>query len=215
MLDGNERLRKSTARSSYHGKFQPRGEGLENRLLMAIDLGGTTPTLNPNIATAPNGMDFAGAQIGQGAGFSVADVGNVVSSSPYDDFVIGAPTVGSTPATIGTGINSAAYLIFGSQTVGLTTVTDWIGKNAAGNFNYSPTDRVGDLGQMTNPPNANVDIQTNPINGDQLDFPFPAIKFVNTVNLVSKLGVSVAGVRLPSGAGAILFGAPAHSTATS
>jgi len=209
MLFGNRRPRKLTARGPRYGTFRPRSERLEDRTLLAIDLGGTLPSISPNIATAPFGMDFGGNQIGQGAGWSVADVGNVVASSPYDDFVIGAPTVSSTPSTLGTGVNSAVYLIFGSQTVGLTTVTDWIGKNpTTGAFNYTPNDRVGDLGQLTMPSNPTPATQINPITGATLGFPFPAIKFVNLVNLQSMVGASVAGLRLPSGQGAILFGAP-------
>ncbi len=208
MLFVNRRARKLSERGSSHGFFRPRCEWLENKVLMAIDLGGTLPSLSPNIATAPFGIDVAGpaSTVTGGAGFSVADVGNLVSTQPYDDFVIGAPTVATTPGTIGNGIGSAAYLVFGSQTVGLTTATDWIAKNTTTNqFNYTPNDRLADLGQLTstNPP-----AQVNPITGTDLDFPFPMIKFVDLVNTQSMLGASVAGLRLPGGAGAILIGAP-------
>jgi hypothetical protein len=148
-------------------------------------------------------MDFGGAQASQGAGYSVADVGDV-NGTGYDDVVIGSPTVGSTPQTIGTGVDSAVYLIFGSQTVNVSSVTDWIGQTD-GMYNYTSNDRVGDLGQLTN---AKPAVQTNPINGATLDFPFPGIKFINTVSTTSMLGASVAGVRLANGQGGILIGAP-------
>ncbi len=211
MLFGNRRPRKLTARGLVPETFRPRSEPLEARLLMAIDLGGTLPSISPTIATAPFGIGVGGNQISQGAGFSVADVGNVVSGTSFDDFVIGAPTVSTSPGTIGTGINAAAYLVFGSQTItgtGMSTVTDWIGKNGSNAFNYTPNDRIADLGQVTSPANATPTTQINPITGTAVDFPFAAIKFVNTINLQSMLGVSVAGLRLPSGQGAILFGAP-------
>ena len=208
MLFGNRRPRKLAARGLSHETFELRAEPLEARLLLAIDLGGTLPSISPNIATAPFGIGLGNNQISQGAGFSVADVGNLVSGTPYDDFVIGAPTVGTSPSTIGSGVNSAVYLVFGSQTVGVTSVTDWIGKNSAGAFNYTPNDRIGDLGQLTSPDNATPTSQTNPITNTALDFPFAAVKFINTVNLQSMVGVSAAGLRLPNGQGAILFGAP-------
>jgi hypothetical protein len=148
-------------------------------------------------------MDFGGAQASQGAGYSVADVGDV-NGTGYDDIVIGSPTVGSTPQTIGTGAGSAVYLIFGSQTVNVSTVTDWIGQTN-GLYNYTPSDRVGDLGQLTN---QDPGVQTDPITSAALAFPFPGIEFVDTVSAQSMLGASVAGVRLGDGQGGILIGAP-------
>ncbi len=200
----DSRPRKTPGLKRGNVSFRPSADILEDKVLLAIDLGGTLPTLSPNIATVPYGMDFPGATASQGTGYSVADVGSV-NGTGYDDFVFGAPTVTSNPSTIGSGVGAAVYLIFGSQTVGVSTVTDWIGKNGSGVFNYTPNDRVGDLGQITN---TNPAIQTNPITGDQLDFPFPGIKFVSLVNLQSMLGASVTGITLSGGQRAILIGAP-------
>jgi hypothetical protein len=200
----DSRSRKAPGRGRTNQAFRPDGDVLEDKLLLAIDLGGTLPSLSPGIATAPFGIDFPGATAGQGAGFSVADVGDL-NGTGYDDFVIGAPTVGSPPSSIGSGINAAVYLVFGSQTVGVSTATDWIGKNSANVFNYTPNDRVGDLGQITN---TNPAVQVNPITGDDLDFPFPGIKFVNLTNLQSMAGASVTGITLSGGQRAILIGAP-------
>jgi len=205
-----------TARRHDSAVFRPRGEQLEAKILMAIDLGGTLPTINPNIASVPYGMDFSGPVSAStntappGAGFSVADVGSL-NGTGYDDLLVGAPSLSPTaaipPATLGTGINAAAYLVFGSQTVNQTTVTDWIGQTN-GVFNYTPDNRVSDLGQQISTTPA---VQTNPITGVQAKFPFPGVKFVTLLNPLSMLGASVAGVRLStaSGAqGAILIGAP-------
>ena len=58
MLFGNRRPRKSDARRRSHDIHRPRGEQLEDRTLLSVDLGGTSPPANPLIATAPYGMDF-------------------------------------------------------------------------------------------------------------------------------------------------------------
>ena len=81
-----------------------------------------------------------------GAGYSVADVGDV-NGTGYDDIAIGCPTLGSTPQTLGLGIDSEVYLVFGSQTASMLTVTDWLGQTN-GAYNYTASDRVGDLGQI-------------------------------------------------------------------
>ena len=60
MLFGNRRPRKSDARRRSHDIHRPRGEQLEDRTLLSVNLGGTAPPSNPLIATAPFGMDFAG-----------------------------------------------------------------------------------------------------------------------------------------------------------
>jgi hypothetical protein len=173
---------------------------------MSIDLGGTSPPALPIIASAPFGMDFAGATQNLGSGWSVANVGDV-NGTGFDDFVIGSPTVGSTPGTLGGGVGSTVYLVLGSQTsqgVGVApTITNWLATNSTGQLLYTANDRVGSLGQLGLVP------QTNPISGTNLTFPFPGVTFqTSTLNLTSNLGASVAGLRLPSGQGAILIGAP-------
>src|SRR5438094_6766593 len=84
MLFGNRRPRKLDARRRHGGAsaYRPQGERLENKLLLAIDLGGTTPPATPIIAAAPFGFDFAGGPTSTGAttpgdGWSVANVGDV------------------------------------------------------------------------------------------------------------------------------------------
>ncbi len=74
-------------------------------------------------------------------------------------------------------------------------------------FNYTPNDRVGDLGQLAS---SNPADQTNPITGGTLDFPFAGIKFETNplIDPTPMLGASVAGLRTASGQGAILIGAP-------
>jgi hypothetical protein len=188
-----------------------RANQLEGRTLLSIDLGGTAPTANPVIATAPFGFAFGGSShtstgtpvTNGGAGWSVSDVGDV-NSDGYDDFLIGGPTVSSiqagTGAAIGSGAGSAAYLIFGSRSVNAAGITDWIGKTSSGAFQYTADNRVGDLGELGLP------TQTNPISGaTPLGFPFAGVAF--TTSTPSQLGASVSTVKIGNTYG-LLIGAP-------
>ncbi len=215
MLFGNRRPRHSVARRRSKEAIRPVGEQLEDRMLLTIDLGGTVPSTNPNIANAPYGMDFglvtpptSGTPvINAGAGWSVSDLGSLTSNG-YDDFAIGAPTVSSTspPSTLGTGIGGSVFLVFGSQSLTSSTITDWIGKTASGTYQYTANDRVGDLGQLVAPsPTAT---QTNPITGTNVSFPFPYVQFYSQTNQLSGAGASVSSVRLPNGNYGLLIGAP-------
>ena len=53
MFFGNRRPRNLTARQHDSTVFQPRGEQLEAKILMAINLGGTSTTVLPLIAVGP------------------------------------------------------------------------------------------------------------------------------------------------------------------
>jgi hypothetical protein len=196
--------------------FQPSGEWLEERRLLTTELGGNNAAVGqlPAIANVPYGMDFGGANTSptggallQGAGWSVADVGSV-NGAPYDDFVIGAPTVGNAggpPNILGSGANSAVYLVFGSQTAPSAAVQDWIGKTGTV-YNYIPNNRVGDLGLSQ----LGQATQQNPITGTgggNLKYPFAGLTLYTGSNLNSNLGASVAGLQV-GGVGAILLGAP-------
>ena len=115
MLFVNRRARKSNERRASHAYFHPRCEGLEAKILMTIDLGGTTAGSNPTIAIAPFGMDFGGTTVPgtsttitfTGAGTAVADLGDV-NGDGYEDFAIAAPGI-KRPA------DSYVSVIFGSN----------------------------------------------------------------------------------------------------
>ncbi|GAC1470523.1 MAG: hypothetical protein NVSMB9_15700 [Isosphaeraceae bacterium] len=194
MLFGNREPRSLVARR--RGAFLPKGEGLENRLLMAIDIGGTTPPVLPNFATVPYGVALAGNESVGGAGFSVTDVGDLTGSG-YDDFVVGGPTVTDQGGQLmlGVGNNATAYLIFGSRTTNAGAISDWL-------LN-TPVQRVGDLSQLGNTPTG----QQNPVNGAQ-GYPFAGIKFVTSQEPGSQLGASVAAAGRINGLPAFLIGAP-------
>ena len=200
MFLGKSRARSKGTRRSFT-EYRPVGDQLEDKVLLSIDLGGTPPSISPHIATAPYGMAFGGATPSQGAGFSVADAPSL-NGSGYDAYVIGAPTVGSNPGTIGSGAG-AAYLVFGSQTVGVNTPTDWLSTINP----YTAGDRVGDLGQL------GAASQTNPITSTALGFPFAGITFVASSQTQGMLGASVAGLTLANGQGAIVIGAPGATDA--
>ncbi len=199
-------LGKSRARSQGTRRpgvdFRPHGDQLENKILMSIDLGGTGASISPHIATAPYGMDFGAATPSQGAGYSVADIPSLTNTG-YDSFVIGAPTVGTTPNAIGNGAG-AVYVVFASQTVGNATPTDWFSTVLP----YTTGDRVGDLATI------GATTQTNPITNTALGFPFAGLTFVASSQTVGMLGASVAGLTLANGQPAILIGAPGGTDST-
>ena len=207
------------------GEFRPRGEDLEARLLLSIDLGGappgigsdtsptrTTPlpaitgdTLSPS-PTQAYGVDLASTQQGQAAGYSVTDVGDLLGNG-YDDFVVGAP--GVTTAGGATAQSAVAYLIFGSMTTNSSTISDWLNINA--NFGNSGVGRVGNLNQLGN----SVANQQDPYNGlgvsstgQQLSYPFNGVKFITSQTTDSELGESVAAAIGVNGQNSFLIGAP-------
>ena len=199
MLFGNRRPRKITARRHDVPVFQPMAEPLEAKILMTTDLGGTSPPALPFMATAPFGVDFGASTAGGGAGFSVADVGDLVNSG-YDDLLIGAPTV-SNPSTVGSGTGNV-YLVLGSQYVNgsnAKAVQNWL--NTTNGPNLASNDRVGNLAQL------GAATQQNPISNTNVTFPFSGITFTG----VASLGASVAGVELSSGVNGILIGAPSSN----
>lgn len=229
MLLGNRGSRSSVARR-YEG-FHPRGEELEERLVLTpIDLGGLTPPLLPNVASAnptvaagfippsgPFGVLEAGGVPGEGAGYSVAAVGDV-NNDGFEDYFVGAPTL-STAAnfpTQGSGANSRAYLIFGSLavTAGALQNVDWLALESSQNTaTISTNRRVGDLNNL-----GNSVLAFNPVPDftgvNPQTFPFAGITFFASQNPNSRLGASVSVVRGLPGGNALLIGAPNASGPT-
>ena len=198
MLYGKREPR--SAHTRRRGAYRPLGEDLEARCLMAIDVGGTAPPILPNVAAVPFGVELVGGVPSGGAGFNVSNLGDV-NLDGFDDFFVGAPSVtnpGNT-LTLGSGLNSSALLVFGSQQVDAGNV-NWLVLNAQ--------QRVGDLGQLGNSANT----QQNPFNG-VAGFPFDGIRFTTSQNPNSLLGASVSSLGIINGAPAFLVGAPGSGDA--
>lgn len=179
--------------------FRPVAQALEDRLVMAIDLS--------TVATAPLGVLMAGnigaggigpaASDGGGAGFSVADVGDV-NGDGFDDFLIGAP--GITVNTNGqfdlsSATSGTAYLVFGSREVNSPQAIDFASLNA--------NQRIGDLGTLGNA------LQNNPSTGAP-GFAFDGITFRAGQQLLGQLGASVTALGDINGDGFadFMIGAP-------
>ena len=95
MFFGIRRPRILTARQLGSTAFQPLGEQLEAKILMAINLGGTADTAQPFISSVPYGIDMVNGSptavpTATGAGYSVADVADLTGNNSYDSLVIGA-----------------------------------------------------------------------------------------------------------------------------
>ena len=69
------------------GAYRPLGENLEDRCLMAIDVGGTTPPTLPFVATDLRGVEMVGGVPNGGSGFSVSNLGDV-NLDGFDDFFV-------------------------------------------------------------------------------------------------------------------------------
>jgi hypothetical protein len=203
--------------------FQPGRERLEDRCLLAIDLGGQLPPALPNIAvnntnlatTGPFGVVEGGANLFGGVGWSVSDLGDI-NNDGFDDFWVGAPGVAvnaSGGLSLSGGRISTSYLIYGSQgvTSGTLQSFNWL------NLDSTPTaangtstnQRVGDLAQLGN----DALLAFNPITNSPT-FPFSGIPFITSQNTGSQLGSSVSVVRGLPGGTALLIGAPGERTFT-
>ena len=148
----NRRARNSIERAPSHGHLRPNCEGLEDRVLLSIDLGLFTPPNNPNIAVAPYGFAFGGSGTvpgvsstftSQGAGTAVADVGDLTGDG-YEDVAI------ASPGNKALGQYGYVSVIMGSNTLPAGTIQNWIGNNGATPpvYNYNANNRVGDLSQL-------------------------------------------------------------------
>ncbi|MDR3621483.1 MAG: hypothetical protein P4L85_19185 [Paludisphaera borealis] len=175
--------------------FRPRGENLEAKILMAFDLGSTTPPALPNIATGNVGINMVGSTTNQNAGASVAELGDI-NGTGYDSFLIGSPT----------GTAPSVSLVFGSQqqsTATTTTTLDWLNTTVPLVTNVAPNGRVGALNTL------GTIGQVNPISGSSTGaYNFTGITFIASKSGSSQLGFSVANAGVINGTQAFLIGAP-------
>jgi hypothetical protein len=187
-----------TVRSRRADNLVLRAERLEERTLMAIDLGSITGT---SVATG-FGVEHAGLQTGGGAGWAVSEVGDMLGNG-FDDYVITAPTIAFTGTAfgLGNGNGARAFLIFGSKAVNSNTIQDFLA--------LTPDQRVSDLANLGN---AN---QTNPIDGNP-SFNFDGLTFFANQNSNSQLGASVTslGDINSDGLADFMIGAPGANDST-
>ena len=176
MRSGNQRPGSPSTRR--RAAFRPISESLEDRKLMAVlDL--------TNTAAASLGVQEVGATTNSGAGYSVADVGDVTGSG-YDSFLVSAPSI---TAPTGTGVptgagTSTVYLVLGSKQFSNTNF-DW--------FRLNANQRVGDLATLGTANQVNPAI-IPPTGNASVGFDFDGITFTSNSAANSLLGASVAGL---------------------
>ncbi len=200
MLFGNRVPRSPVSRSRRRGAYRPGGERLETRaLLAAIDLINVAGSTTPN-QPGPYGVEMVGQNSRDGAGYSVADVGDV-NGDGFDDFVIGAPTINTSGAfpTLSNG-RGTVYLVFGSAQVNQQTI-DFLTLN--------PQQRIGDLSVLGNTN------QTNPVNGLP-GLAFNGLTIIASQNATGLLGATVQAVGDVNGDGLadFMIGAPGANSST-
>ncbi len=162
-----------------HRSYRPRLQGLEERCLLAIDLANIAGTAQ----AGPYGIAEVGNNTSQGVGWSTALLGDT-NGDGFQDTLVGAPTIVPNPGgfpTVGNGVNSAAYLVLGSNQAngGNGTPVDW--------RTLTAPNRIGNIAQV------GQTTQNNPTTGNP-GFPFNGVVFTANGSPAPILGASVADV---------------------
>ena len=204
MFFGNRRPRNLTARQHDDPVFQPRGEQLEAKILMAIDLGGTSPRRCRSSPRPPTASIWPDNDRRRPPGPATASPTSAdLTGSGYDDLVIGAPAVtGSPPTTAASSGTGTVYVVFGSAYAAVVNEPDRDPELAQYDRRTQPG---GQRPRGQSLPARNLaTARPIPSAGTAINFPFTGVTFTGPASF----GASVAGVTLSSGRNAIMIGAP-------
>ena len=194
MRFGNRGSRSSDARR-YTG-FRPRRETLEDRLLLAIDLGGSLPPALPNVATTnpantppgPFGVVLGGAVAERRRGLSASPTSATSTATASTTSSSGrrrSTTNAAGNVVQGGTATSAAYLVYGSQQVNAH-------HRQQRRLAHPEYDRPA--GRRPRP----ARVQRHPDQPDHrhaAGFAYSGIRFITSSNPNSLLGASVSVVR--------------------
>ncbi len=230
MVFGNRGARSSARKQRKSEAFQPRGEALEEKVLLALlQLGAGTPkNIAGNQTTAPNGPQTIGGQlpyIADSSGFNpqtqgtqttdpglgILQTGNVISQGAgYTVAALGDMNLdGNNDFLIGAPGVTQSGSVISPGTTAVSTAYLVFGNRSTSLptiqswLSATPEQRVGALSQLGG------SIQTNPFTGrgQPYNYNFAGVSFITSKSPNSELGAFVA----QAGPNAFVIGAPDYS----